>query len=254
MFVPLYDYNTLKTIKFQYVTLALIAINVAVFTFEAAGVDQSWIASFAVVPSELFQVDIFGGPAPVSTDTIRVPESYTLLTYMFLHGDVFHLAGNMLFLWVFGDNVEDAMGHLKYLLFYVACGVVAGLTHAAVADGMFGTVPKEILVTGIDGTVPAGSVPLIGASGAVAGVIAAYLMLHPRVRVWVLAFRFIPLRIYAFVALGLWVLMQIAMVLIPQAGPVAWWAHIGGLAAGALLVVFLRRPGIPLFDRGLEKA
>jgi membrane associated rhomboid family serine protease len=132
---------------------------------------------------------------------------------------------------VFGDNVEDAMGHVKYLLFYLACGIFAGLLHAWIE--------------------PSSDIPLIGASGAVAGVIAAYLMLHPRVRVWVLALKAIPLRISAAFALGLWILIQVVMVLVPQMGPVAWWAHIGGLIAGAVLVLFLRRPGVPLFDKGV---
>jgi membrane associated rhomboid family serine protease len=95
----------------------------------------------------------------------------------------------------------------------------------------------------------AGRVPLIGASAAIAGVIAAYLMLHPYVRVWVLAFRFIPLRISAFFALGAWILTQFVMLLIPNVGPVAWWAHIGGIFAGAILVIVMRRKGVPLFDR-----
>jgi len=137
----------------------------------------------------------------------------------------------MLFLWVFGDNVEDAMGHLKFLVFYLLCGIVAGLTHTLIA--------------------PTSDIPLIGASGAVAGVIAAYLMLHPKVQVWVLALKVIPLRISAAVVLGIWILTQIVMVVLPQVGPVAWWAHIGGLIAGALLVLVMRRPGVPLFDRGL---
>ena len=121
---------------------------------------------------------------PISTEPVgpAVPERLTLLSYMFFHGDILHLAGNMLFLWVFGDNVEDAMGHIKFLIFYLACGVIAGLVHAWV--------------------VPTSDAPLIGASGAVAGVIAAYLMLHPRVRVWVLALKAIPLRISAAFALG----------------------------------------------------
>lgn len=255
MFYPIHDDNPLKRIKYQYVTIALIAFNVGVWVFAVAGLDQAVLASFAVVPSELFQVGVFGGPAPVSTDAVAFPEWPTLLTYMFLHDQtsVLHLAGNMLFLWVFGDNVEDAMGHLKFLLFYLACGVCGGLLHAAVTQGMLGGAPMEMALTGGDDTIPQGSVPLIGASGAVAGVIAAYIMLHPRVRVWVLAFRIIPLRVSAAFALGAWILFQIVMVLIPQTGPVAWWAHIGGLAAGAVLVLFMRRPGVPLFDQGLRQ-
>lgn len=229
MFVPLHDENSLKSIRFQWVTLLLIAINVIVYFLETARLDEVAIAGFAIVPRELFDTSLL--PIPVESVGPQVPERLTLLTYMFFHGDILHLAGNMLFLWVFGDNVEDAMGHFKFLLFYLACGVFGGLVHAWID--------------------PTSDTPLIGASGAVAGVIAAYLVLHPRVRVWVLALKAIPLRISAAFALGLWIVMQIVMVLVPQVGPVAWWAHIGGLIAGAVLVVFLRRPGVPLFDKGI---
>jgi membrane associated rhomboid family serine protease len=189
------------------------------------------LASFALIPSELFQVRVFGGAVPVLNQGMQVPEGLTLITYQFLHGDIFHLLSNMLFLWVFGDNIEDAMGHMKFLFFYLLCGVAGGLAHAAM--------------------LPTSAVPLVGASGAVAGVIAAYLMLHPRVRVWVLAFRVIPLRISAAWVLGIWVVTQFVMLLVPDVGPVAWWAHIGGMVAGAILILFLRRPGVELFDRGL---
>lgn len=234
MFIPLSDDNPLESIQFQFVTVALIAINVAVFAVTFAGVDPYVVSSFAVRPSELFLVNVVGGQSPVTDDLIAVPEAYTLVSYMFFHGDIWHLAGNMVFLWVFGDNVEDAVGHIKFLFFYLACGIFAALTHAyLVAD-----------------TSMAG-VPLIGASGAVAGVIAAYLMLHPRVRVWVLALKVIPLQISAAIVLGLWVITQVVMVLSPEIGgpnPVAWWAHIGGLAAGAFLIVIFKRRGVPLFD------
>jgi membrane associated rhomboid family serine protease len=230
VFVPLGDDNPLKSIRFQYVTLGLIIANVLVFLFETAGAPApAFVSSFAVVPQELFQVYLLGGPAPISGDSIAIPERMTLFSYMFFHGDAMHLAGNMLFLWVFGDNVEDAMGHIRFLVFYIVCGVVAGLTHAF------------ILSDSQDA--------LIGASGAVSGVIAAYLMLHPNVSVWVLALKVIPLRISALLALGLWILFQFVMVALPQVGATAWWAHIGGLAAGALLILVLRRPGVPLFQR-----
>ena len=139
---------------------------------------------------------------------LAVPEGVTLMTYQFLHSDILHLLSNMLFLWVFGDNVEDAMGHFKFLVFYLACGIAGGLAHAWM--------------------LPNSSLPLIGASGAVAGVIAAYLILHPRVRVWVLAFRFIPLRISAAWVLGIWAATQIIMIAIAPNDQVAWWAHVGG--------------------------
>jgi membrane associated rhomboid family serine protease len=231
VFIPLSDDNPLRSIRFQWVTVGLIAANVIAFLWQSVGYGQTAAASFALIPSELVQVGIFGGPAHGPYDQVNVPEGYTLLTYMFLHGDIIHLASNMLFLWVFGDNVEDAMGHFKYLVFYLICGVAGGLAHALM--------------------LPGSKLPLIGASGAVAGVIAAYLILHPRVRVWVLAFRFIPLRISAAWVLGVWVVTQIVMVLLNQSDQVAWWAHIGGMVAGAILILFMRRPGVPLFDRWL---
>jgi membrane associated rhomboid family serine protease len=239
VFFPIHDDNPLRSIRAPFVTISLILINVLVYLYELSPQGQVVAASFAIVPSELFQVGILGGPARGIRDVLPVPESSTLLTYMFLHGDPFHLIGNMLFLWVFGDNIEDAMGHTRFLAFYLACGVFAGLVHAIVVQNWMPAM---------------GGVPLIGASGAVAGVIAAYLMLHPRVRVWVLAFRIIPLRITALLALGAWILSQFAMLLIPNVGPVAWWAHVGGIIAGGVLILFMRRPGVGLFDRRPETA
>jgi len=232
VFIPLSDDNPLRSIRFQWVTLGLIAANVAVFLLENTPEGQAAIASFALIPTELFQVRIFGGTAVGLDQGVRVPEGLTLITYQFLHSDILHLLSNMLFLWVFGDNVEDAMGHFKFLLFYLLSGVAGGLAHAWM--------------------LPNSTLPLIGASGAVAGVIAAYLILHPRVRVWVLAFRIIPLRIKAAWVLGVWAVTQIVMVTLAPFDQVAWWAHIGGMVAGAILVLVLRRPGVPLFDRGLE--
>ncbi len=234
MFIPLRDDNSLKSIPFQYVTVGLIAVNILVFLLEVSGLSHAAVASFAVTPRELLGGTALLAPSSFSEDGYAIGEEATLLTYMFFHADVFHLVGNMLFLWVFGDNVEDAMGHLRFLVFYLACGVFAALFHSWM--------------------LPDSDLPLIGASGAVAGVIAAYLMLHPRVGVWVLAFKVIPLRITAGLALGIWIALQIVMVAMPDMGPVAWWAHIGGLIAGAVLILFMRRPGVPLFDRGMRLA
>jgi membrane associated rhomboid family serine protease len=235
-FIPISDDNPLRSIRFQWVTLGLIVANAVIFLLQAfsdgANVDSA-IASFALTPSRLFHVPIVDGALPPGGPW-PVPEWMTLLTYQFLHGNIVHLVSNMLFLWVFGDNVEDALGHVRYLVFYLVCGVAGGLAHAAF--------------------LPASTLPLVGASGAIAGVIAAYLMLHPRVRVWVLAFRFLPLRVPAVWVLGFWVATQLVMVVLAPADGVAWWAHIGGLAAGAVLVLFMRRPGVPLFDRGLGLA
>lgn len=245
MFVPISDDNPLRAISWPIVTFALIAANVLAFLYELTPAGQMAAASFAVIPNELFSVGILGGPASGPLDRLAVPEGLTLVTYMFLHGDALHLASNMLFLWVFGDNVEDAMGHARFLAFYVLCGVAGGLAHALSAEYGF----AAVLMKGPMVSHAAGQIPLIGASAAVAGVIAAYLMLHPHVRIWVLAFRIFPLRVSAMMALGAWVIMQFAMLLVPDVGPVAWWAHIGGLLAGALLILVLRRPDVPLFDR-----
>ena len=155
----------------------------------------------------------------------------SLITYAFLHGNFMHLIGNMLFLWVFGDNVEDAMGHGRYLAFYIICAIVSGLAYA-------------LLDLNSD-------MPLIGASGAVSGVVAAYLMLHPKVKVWVLALGRIPLRLSAQWLLGAWVLYQIYNAVAYPESQVAWIAHVGGLVAGAILVLFFRRKGVPLFDKNL---
>lgn len=233
MFVPIGDDNPLKTIPFQYVTVSLIVINMLVFFIESigGGSDRVFVSSFAVVPSELFQAGLFGGIAP-SSDALAIPERVTLLSYMFFHGDVMHLLGNMLFLWVFGDNVEDELGHGRFLLFYLACGVAAALVHALM--------------------LPDSRDALIGASGAISGVIAAYLMLHPKVGIWVLVAKFIPLKITAAWALGAWIIFQFVMAMMPvedELVPTAWWAHIGGLIAGAALVVVMRRPGTQLFGR-----
>jgi membrane associated rhomboid family serine protease len=236
--LPVYDHNKLKRISFQYVTVSLIIVNVAVFFIFQSGVAGSnadmandFIASWGFSPVHVSQAGWWRFGAANS----HSPVALTLITYMFLHGSLVHLGGNMLFLWVFGDNVEDAMGHAKFLVFYLLCGVCGGLTH-------FFAMPS------VNGQ-------LIGASGAVAGVIAAYLMLHPNVRVWVLAFYRIPLPVSSWVVLGLWIATQIYSAMTFNTGNVAFWAHVGGIVAGALLVVVMKDPSVPLFDRstGLEE-
>jgi membrane associated rhomboid family serine protease len=233
VFIPLSDDNPLRSIRFQWVTVGLIAANVAVFLLQVLVPGEkadAAIAGFALTPADLFHVKALDRWAPGPL----IPAWMTLITYQFLHGGIIHLFSNMLFLWVFGDNVEDAMGHFRFLVFYLLCGVAGGLVHA--------------------GLRPSSQLPLVGASGAIAGVIAAYLMLHPRVRVWVLAFRILPLHISAAWVLGVWVVTQLVMVVpgVMREDDVAWWAHVGGLAAGAVLVLFMRRPGVVLFDRGFS--
>jgi membrane associated rhomboid family serine protease len=232
VFIPLHDTNPLKRIRYQYVTVALIAINVAIFVIFETGwfipLDDENTAAFAVVPVKLMAASATE-TSMFATGAFPIPERFTLISYMFLHGSWLHLIGNMLFLWVFGDNVEDAMGHLRFIMFYLMCGIFAAVLHTWM-------MPKSDL-------------PLIGASGAVAGVISAYLILHPKVKVWVLALWRIPIRITAAWALGIWIAAQFANLLFDSAENVAWWAHVGGLAAGAVLILFMRRRGVVLFDK-----
>ena len=228
MFIPLHDRNALKHIRKQYVTLGLIAANVITY------------ALASVMPDAAYELGVYGlgfipaillGGATLDPSLVLVPEGATYITYSFLHGSWLHLGSNMLFLWVFGDNVEDAMGHFKFLLFYLACAAAGALVHGLV--------------------LPTSQAPLIGASGAVSGVVAAYLMLHPKVRVWVLVFMRFPLPLPAFIPLLFWVGQQFVMLVIDGESNVSWGAHVGGIIAGAVLVLFLRRPGVPLFDRAI---
>jgi len=226
LFIPLHDANGLEHIKFQYVTIGLIAANVVVFLLTNFGSQQFTIAAtygFGFVPSVAFDT------VELPPELHYIPDDLSFVTYAFLHADLFHLGGNMVFLWVFGDNIEDAMGHMRFLLFYLLCAIGAALFHGMVD--------------------PASQEPLIGASGAIAGIVSAYLILHPRVKVWVLAFARIPLRIPAWIALSLWIAMQVVMFLMGGEEQISWACHIGGIITGAVLVLILKRSDVPLFDR-----
>ncbi|MFN3765440.1 MAG: rhomboid family intramembrane serine protease [Aliihoeflea sp.] len=226
MFIPLHDANRLRFIKAQYVTVGLIAVNVIVYFWSVAGgweATQAAAYSYGYIPSVAFDhVDL---PPELAV----LPGKASYVTYAFLHGDLLHLGGNMLFLWVFGDNVEDAMGHWKFLAFYLLCAVAGAWFHGMMA--------------------PLSEVPLIGASGAVAGIVSAYLLLHPRVKIWVLAFGRLPLRIPAWIVLALWIGFQFIMFALAGEDQISWAAHIGGILAGAVLLVALKRPEVPLLDR-----
>lgn len=232
MFIPIHDANELRHIRFQYVTVGLIIANVIVFFLTTLGASEADPVRAALglgyVPAV---VNDFADLAPAD---YLVPEDWTYITYAFLHGDIFHLGGNMLFLWVFGDNVEDALGHIKFLIFYLACAAAGAFLHGVID--------------------PQSQMPLIGASGAVAGCVSAYLMLHPRVKLWVLAYMRIPLRIPAWIPLILWIAFQFLMFVAQGDETISWSAHVGGIIAGSVLVLFLRRRGVPLFDRGLSVA
>jgi membrane associated rhomboid family serine protease len=227
VFVPLYDDNHLKFIPFQATTWALIALNVAVFIWQQT-LGQDALSAFdlgaGVIPTSLT------GDAKLPPELALTAPAFTLITYMFVHGSIWHLLGNMAFLWVFGDNVEDAMGSIRFLFFYLLCGVAAALAHTIANLGS--------------------QAPLIGASGATAGVIAAYLMLYPRVRVWVLAFARIPLRLAAWFVILSWIVLQIVFLIAGIDSGAALWAHVGGFAAGLVLIPIFKRSGQPLFAAG----
>lgn len=228
MFLPFFDSNPKERITVQAVTVGLIVLNVAMFlVFQGAVVDYPDYR-LALIPVTLF------AEQTRPTDLIFVPEELTLLSYAFLHGSWLHLAGNMLFLWVFGDNVEDAMGHVKFLIFFILCGIAGGLAYAIMT--------------------PDPSAPLVGASGATSGVVAAYLMLHPKVKVWVLVTLLIkfPFQLPAWIVLGAYVVWNVIMVLGDTAvSQTAWWAHIGGLVAGAALTPLFKHRDVKLFDQDL---
>jgi len=224
VFLPLKDDNPLKFIWFQFVTVGLIIINVIVFIWQdslgEAGLVQ--VAQNAgIVPTALLS------EARLPVGFAGLPPEATLITYMFLHGDWWHLIGNMLFLWVFGDNVEDAMGSIKFLIFYLLTGVAAGLAHVFMNVGS--------------------DAPLIGASGATSGIVGAYIMLYPRVKMWSLAFMRLPLKLPAWVVIGAFVATQVFFVVYDIQDGTAWWAHLGGFAAGVALVALFKRSDQPLF-------
>jgi membrane associated rhomboid family serine protease len=251
--IPVHD--VLPVRRTPWVTYALIAVNFIVFLLTPAaqttGVQSSSLSQvcrqeafyerYAAVPRELVHNQT---PAEVPTGQVTrgpqgpgcliAPPSYhkipalSVLYSMFLHGGWLHLLGNMLFLWVFGNNVEDRLGRLRFALFYLFCGYLAAYGFALVNSGSVE--------------------PLIGASGAVSGVLGAYLVLYPRARVWSLVpfLLFVPLRLPAWLVLGLWFLLQwvySAGVAVSSAGSVAYPAHVVGFVVGALLALPLRRPG-----------
>jgi membrane associated rhomboid family serine protease len=237
--LPLKD--NVPTHSFPAVSVALIAVNVAIYVYEfflwfepAAGrpslggrLYEQFVVEFGLIPCRL------GDICPARLDTALAgapPASLTILTSMFVHGGLFHVGGNMLYLWIFGNNVEDSMGHGRFLVFYLVCGVAAATA--------------QYLQN------PASVIPMVGASGAVSGTLGAYLLLHPRARVWTLVIfgffvRVIP--VPALLVLGLWFVVQFASSVFTfargDAGGVAFLAHVGGFVAGLLLInVFRRRP------------
>ena len=222
------------TILTPYITVAIIAANLAVWVvLQGMGADQrlaQTVCELGLIPGDLthrlpigYQFAVGGGYA------CRIDGGsswYTVVTSMFLHGGWLHILGNMWFLWLFGNNVEDVMGHGRFLVFYLLCG---GAAAAA-----------QILID------PASPVPMVGASGAISGIMGAYVILYPRVRVHTIVWFILIFQwtVPAYVMLGYWFLLQILSASVHTVGEVAVWAHIGGFLAGALLIMVFRSPAL----------
>ncbi len=227
VFVPFSDDNPRLVIRYPYVSWGLIALNIAVYGMLLSGLvfdDNSEIVfGYGMIPA------LLTGDAALPADISGAPAAATLITSLFLHADPLHLIGNLLFILVFADNIEDSMGHFRFLIFFLLCGAAGGAAHTVI--------------------MPTSEAPLIGASGAIAGVIAAYLLLHPRVKVWILVFARIPLRLTAVWIILIWIAVQGASLWTGIDEAIGWWAHLGGFAAGAILVPLFKRSSVEWFGR-----
>jgi membrane associated rhomboid family serine protease len=242
MVFPLYDDNSDRQTT-PFVNYAIIALNVFVFVvLQGLGTNEQFTYSFSTVPQEILTGHDVVTQArevidPVTRQHFLIPGLgetplsvyLTLFTSMFMHGGIAHIGGNMLFLWIFGDNIEDRLGHVRYLLFYLVCGLIASLAHVF-ATAAFAADQSSLLV------------PSLGASGAISGVLGGYLLLHHSRRVTVFLFRFLT-QVPAWVAIGIWFAFQLISGLGmlgggSQQGGVAYAAHIGGFVAGLVLIKF----------------
>jgi membrane associated rhomboid family serine protease len=220
MVMPIYDDNPFRLPHRPIVTWSLIGLNLLMFLIEipSAGDSYAVISRYGVTPAAF----IGDGAVPGA-----LPPVLTLVTYMFLHADAGHIFGNMIFLWVFGDDIEEALGRTRFLLFYLLTGALAALAYIA------SNVDSEI--------------PLIGASGAIAGIVVAYVMLRPCARVTVLLW-FIPLRIAAYWVVGAFAVTQFVHLGSASKSDVAYWCHVGGMVAGGALFMLMRPAGLRLFE------
>ena len=219
--LPYKDDNPTRTIPF--ITVGLIIINIAVFLihFSHPAELTRIVFSYGAIPSNLLSLN----------STQPVHPLLTLFTSMFMHGGLLHIATNMLFLWIFGNNIEDRLGHLKFVFFYIICGIVAAYAHSI--------------------TAPSSVIPMIGASGAVSGVLGAYLLLFPYAKVHTLIFLgfFVQVvRLPAFLVIGFWIVIQFINGMLSKGvvdnGGVAWFAHIGGFVFGVISIkIFFKTKG-----------
>ena len=228
---PIKDDN--PTESRPYVTCALIGLNILIFFYQIGleeNIRTSLIFEYGFKPSQLF--------SNANSMNLKQSSLLTIFTSMFLHGGLFHLLGNMLFLWIYGNNVEDSMGHIKFLIFYLLCGLAASLLQAIVSFDS--------------------SIPMIGASGAVSGVLSAYFLLYPKARVLTLVVLLIFItfiRIPAGLLIGFWFLSQIINAYFndPNSPGVAWYAHVGGFLMGLLLIPFFKKKKFKFFSSGTNK-
>ena len=220
MVMPLYDDNPFKLPHMPVMTWSLIGFTIVAFVFEFSASDNPILIAnrFGVIPAAFTGAFNFPGAASPWV---------TLFTHQFLHADIVHLIGNLIFLWVFADNVEQALGRWRFLGFYLAVGALAALAFVY-SD-------------------PGSRVPLIGASGSISGVVIAYLMLRPCAKLTALVLG-IPLRISAYWIIGVFIAIQFLNLGSANKSDVAWWCHIGGMAAGAVLFPLMRLPGVKLFE------
>jgi membrane associated rhomboid family serine protease len=209
--LPIKDEHRIPIIP--YVTLTLVALNIAMWIYQLTlpeQLDRLLIIKYGVVPS------FITGLSDIDLPADWFPRVFTLFSFQFLHGDLFHLAGNMLYLWIFGNNIEAGLGRLRYVSFYLLGGALAGITHILVG--------------------PSSEIPMIGASGSIAAILGAYLVLYPRSRIVIFIWFFFFVRLVpipALAVLGVWFILQVISV---GGEGTAWMAHIGGFVAGMLLI------------------
>jgi membrane associated rhomboid family serine protease len=221
MVFPLYDDNPFKRARVPFVTWGLLALNVGIFLYQLGASEletMAMLASFGATPAAVLH------NVP---QTGQLPPEATLVTYMFLHGGWEHIIGNMVYLWVFGDDIEDALGPVRFIIFYLAVGIASAVGFAALN--------------------PQSTVPLVGASGSISGILAAYLLLRPCAKVSIFFFRMI-VRVRAYWVIGGWILLQLFYIASNVSDGIAYSAHGAGLLAGALLFLVMRPAGVPLLE------
>ena len=226
--IPLKDDNPTRITPL--VTIGFIAVNALVFLYQwslGSSGERIFVYQYGAIPA------VVAGQQSLPAQIAAIPPMLSIITSMFLHGGFMHIIGNMLYLWIFGNNIEEAMGHVRFVVFYILCGILASMAH---------------ILSDLHSTIPS-----IGASGAISGVLGAYLLLYPRARVltlvplgFIMRLMYIP----AGLVLSFWFVLQLISGSLGQGqagGGVAWWAHVGGFVAGMLLVALFKKRDVRFF-------